>query len=191
MHRTNLFIIFCILFAQTTFAAITPTSLVDGVEGITYKEVPFDSNIANRRDPSMRWKVLQAPPGITIDEKNGKYSGKPTRAGNYTLSILVYQAIGSRLDLKDSTTITHTISATTPPTINSLTLPPGRFDMMYAPYSITATGGMPVSTGVYTWEALPLGSNEFQNIPQGMALSKSGVLSGVLVNRQRPILHCL
>jgi hypothetical protein len=55
--------------------------------------------------------------------------------------------------------------------------------MMYAPYSLTATGGMPVSAGVYTWEALPLGSNEFQNIPQGMVLSKSGVLSGVPTSR--------
>ena len=184
MHRKNLFIIFCILFAQTTFAEIRPTPpLLNGVEGITYKEVQFESTKANRRDPSLRWKVLQAPPGITIDEKNGKYSGKPTRAGNYTLSVLVYQAIGSRLDLKDSTTITHTISATTPPTINSLTLPTGQFDMLYAPYSLTATGGMPVSAGVYTWEALTLGSNEFQNIPQGMALSKSGVLSGVPTSR--------
>lgn len=184
MHRTNLFIIFCILFAQTTFATISPTlPLPNGVEGIAYKEVSFTSNKTNPKDPSLRWKVLQAPPGITIDEKNGKYSGKPTRAGSYTLSVLVYQAIGSRLDLKDSTTITHIINATTPPTINSLSLPPGQFDMPYATYSLTATGGMPVSAGVYTWEALPLGSNEFQNIPQGMSLSKSGVLSGVPTSR--------
>jgi hypothetical protein len=131
MRRTNLFIIFCILFAQTTFAEILPTPpLPNGVEGITYKGVQFYSTKADSKNPSLRWKVLQAPPGITIDEKNGKYSGKPSRAGNYTLSVLVYQAIGRRLDLKDSTTITHIINPTTPPTINSLTpLPNGRFEV--------------------------------------------------------------
>jgi hypothetical protein len=68
----HLSIIFCTLFAQTTFAAIFPTApLPNGVEGITYKEVQFYSNKVNLRDPSLRWKVLQAPPGITIDEKMG------------------------------------------------------------------------------------------------------------------------
>ena len=183
MRQIYISIIYCSLFARAAFAAILPASLPNGVEGITYKEVQFYSNKVNLKDPSLRWKVLKTPPGITMDPK-GRYAGTPTRAGSYTLSVLVYQAIGSRLDLKDSTTITHTISATTPPTINSLTpLPNGRFDMMYAPFSLTATGGIPVSTGVYTWEALPLGSNEFQNIPQGMALSKSGALSGVPTSR--------
>ena len=192
MRRTKLFIIFCTLFAQTTFAAIIPTSLDNGTEGLAYKEVTFTSNKTNPKDSSIRWKVLQAPPGITIDEKNGKYSGKPTQAGNYTLSVLVYQIIGGRLDLKDSTTIKHTINATTPPTINSpFTLPNGQYDQRYQQlaggYQLTAKGDYPFPANSsfpsgFSWEVIN-GGSEFKNLPQGLTLSKGGLISGVPTSR--------
>lgn len=190
IRQILLFIIFCTLFAQTTFSAILPASLGNGIEGLAYKEVTFTSTV-NPKDPSRRWKVLGAPPGITMD-LNGKYSGKPARAGNYTLSVLVYQTVGGRLDLKDSTTITHTINATTPPTINSpFTLPNGQYDQRYQQlaggYRLTAKGDYPFASNSsfpngFSWEVIH-GGSEFKSLPKGLILSKDGLISGVPASR--------
>lgn len=191
MRKTNPFLIFCILFAQTTFAAILPGTLDNGIEGIAYKEVIFTSDKVNPKDSSIRWKVLQAPPGITMDQK-GKYVGKPLKAGNYTLSVLVYQAVGSRLVLKDSATIKHTINATTAPTINGpFTLPKGQYDQRYQQlaggYLLTATGDYPFPSNSsspkgFFWQVID-GGSEFKNLPKGLTLSPSGLISGVPTSR--------
>jgi hypothetical protein len=186
--RKNLFIIFCSLFAQTTFAAITPTSLVNGVEGITYKEVPFTSDKVNPKDSSIRWEVSGAPLKIGMDDKTGKYSGKPNNAGTYTLSILVWQTVGSRRVLVDSAKINHTINATTPPTINGpFTITSGQYDQRYQQlaggYRLTSSGDYPFPQNSpypngFRWEAIP-GASTFQSLPQGLNLSPDGVISGV------------
>ena len=187
-RRKNLFIIFCSLFAQTTFAAITPTSLVNGVEGITYKEVPFTSDKVNPKDSSIRWEVSGAPLKIGMDDKTGKYSGKPNNAGTYTLSILVWQTVGSRRVLVDSAKINHTINATTPPMIKGpFTLPNGQYDQRYqhvtGGYRLTSSGDYPFPRNSpypngFRWEAIP-GASTFQSLPQGLNLSLDGVISGV------------
>ena len=186
MRKTNLFLIFCILFAQTTFAAILPGTLGNGIEGIAYNEVLFTSDKVNPKDSSIRWKVLQEPPGIKMDPK-GKYVGKPLKSGNYTLQVIVYQAVGSRLDLKDSATIKHTINATTPPKINGpLTLPSGKYDQRYQQiaggYRLTATSDYPFPPNSqypsgFIWEDIK--ASEFQSLPKGLNLDpRSGVITG-------------
>ena len=186
--RKNLFITFCILFAQTIFAAITPTSLVNGVEGITYNEVLFKSDKVNPKDSSIRWEVSGAPLAIRMDDKTGKYFGKPNNSGTYTLSILVWQTVGSRRVLVDKATINHTINATTPPTINGpFTIPSGQYDQRYQQlaggYRLTASGDYPFPKNSsypsgFRWDAIP-GASTFQSLPDYLKLSPDGVISGV------------
>jgi len=115
-------LIFAVLLSPVS-ATIKPLSLTPGTAGLGFKEVVFTSDQVNANDPSVLWKVSGAPLGIPMGN-TGKYVGKPTTPGNFTLSVFVYVKVGGRLVLKDSTTIEHTINATTPPTINgSFTLP--------------------------------------------------------------------
>ena len=104
------------------------------------------------------------------------------------LSVFVYVKVGGRLVLKDSTTIKHTINATTPPTINgSFTLPSAQYDQRYQQvtggYRLTASGDYPFPRNSpypngFLWAAIP-GASTFQSLPQGLILSPDGVISGV------------
>ena len=173
-------LIFAVLLSPVS-ATIKPLSLTPGTAGVGFKEVVFTSDQVNAKDPSVLWKVSGAPLGIPMGN-TGKYVGKPTTPGNFTLSVFVYVKVGGRLVLKDSTTITHTINATTPPTINgSFTLPSGQYDQRYQQvtggYRLTATGDYPFPNG-FRWAAIP-GASTFQSLPQGLNLSLDGVISGV------------
>ena len=168
-------------------ATIKPLSLTPGTAGLGFKEVVFTSDQVNANDPSVLWKVSGAPLGIPMGN-TGKYVGKPTTPGNFTLSVFVYVKVGGRLVLKDSTKIKHTINATTPPTINgSFTLPSAQYDQRYQQvtggYRLTASGDYPFPRNSpypngFLWAAIP-GASTFQSLPQGLILSPDGVISGV------------
>jgi formylglycine-generating enzyme required for sulfatase activity len=174
-----------LLISHNLYAVITPGSVADGTEGINYPSVTFTSDQVRAGDPSIRWKTLNEPPGITIDNK-GKYVGKPTKAGNYSVTISVSIVQGSRLILKDSISISHSINSTVAPVINQIALPRAKFDARYQPtagFRLTATGGVPYPSNShypsgYKWEAITDG-NEFKRLPAGMNLSSAGVISGV------------
>lgn len=181
----------CAALSSPLSAAILPLSLTPGTAGLGFKEVVFTSDQVNAKDPSVLWKVSGAPPGIPMDPM-GKYVGKPTTPGNFTLSVFVYAKVGGRLILKDSTRITHTINATTPPTINgSFTLPSGQYDQRYqnltGGYQLTATGDYPFplnskNRSGFTWVDIK-GASEFQSLPLGLNLSSEGVITGVPTSR--------
>jgi hypothetical protein len=177
------------LVPNSLYAVISPASLPDGTEGINYPTVAFTSDKVRANDPSVRWRALNAPPGITIDSK-GKYGGKPTKAGNYSVTISVSIAEGTRLILKDSILIPHSINSTVAPEINQSVLPRAKFDSRYQPsagFRLTASGGVPFPSNSrypsgYMWETIR-GAGEFQNLPAGMTLSSAGVISGVPTSR--------
>ncbi len=177
------------LISQLLHAVITPASLPDGTEGINYPRKTFTSDQVSANNSSVRWRVLNAPPGITIDSR-GNYGGKPTKAGNYSVTISVSIAQGTRLLLKDSFTIAHSINATVAPDVDQSVLPRAKFDARYQPtagFKLTATGGVPFAPtsrypSGYMWETIR-GAGEFQNLPAGMTLSSVGVVSGVPTSR--------
>ena len=191
MRALHLSFAICILLNSSAFTAITPTSLASGTEGLGFKEVVFTSDQVNPKDPSVAWKALGVPPGLGMDSK-GKYLGKPTKFGNFTVSISVYTRVGGKLLLKDSTTINHTINATNPPTINgAFILPSGQYDQRYQQstggHRLTASGDYPYPSNSkypngFVWEAIK-GASEFQSLPQGLTLSPNGVISGVPTGR--------
>lgn len=191
MFPFYLLALICAALSSPLSAAILPLSLTPGTEGLGFKEVVFTSDQVNAKDPSVLWKVSGAPLGIPMGN-TGKYVGKPTTPGNFTLSVFVYAKEGGRLVLKDSTIITHTINATTPPTINgSFTLPSGQYDQRYqnltGGYQLTATGDYPFplnskNRSGFTWVGIK-GASEFQSLPRGLDLTPEGVISGVPTSR--------
>ncbi|MBU6183364.1 MAG: putative Ig domain-containing protein [Verrucomicrobia bacterium] len=101
--------------------------------------------------------------------------------------VYAYTANGSRLVLRDSRTVAHSINATLPPTINGpFTLPDrAKFDVRFkgtGGHQLTASGGYPHPANSsfplgYSWELVPSGSG-FQTLPAGMSISRTGVVSG-------------
>jgi sugar lactone lactonase YvrE len=191
MRFSHLFVLIFALVQSSAFAVIYHASLAPGVEGLGFNEVVFTSDKVNAKDPSVVWQALGAPPGIRMDSK-GKYVGMPTKHGNFTISVSVSTKVGSRLILRDATTINHTINATNPPTINgSFTLPSGQYDQRYQQltggHRLTATGDYPFPSNSkyptgFHWELIK-GESEFQSLPQGLSLSPHGVISGVPTSR--------
>ena len=191
MRPIHFLALFCASLSSPVFAAISPNSLAPGTEGLAFREVVFTSDQVNRKDPSVLWRVLGAPPGISMDGK-GKYVGRPTRSGNFTLSVMVYTRSGGRLVLRDTTTINHFINATNPPSITgSFTLPSGQYDQRYqhstGGHRLTASGDYAYSSNSkypngFAWEVIK-GASEFQSLPQGLTLSPNGVISGVPTGR--------
>lgn len=180
---------FLLLISHNLYAVITPGFLANGTEGLNYPTVTFTSDQVRAGDPSVHWRTLNEPSGIKIDNK-GKYVGKPTKAGNYSVTVTVSIVQGTRLILKDSISIPHSINSTVAPVINQIALPRAKFDARYQPtagFRLTATGGVPYTSNShypsgYKWEAITDG-NEFKRLPAGMNLSSAGVISGIPTSR--------
>lgn len=174
------------ILSRGLYAVITPGSVTAGTEGLIFPKVVFTTDQVTTGNPSIRWKVIGAPPGMGIDNR-GNYAGTPTKAGNYSMVVYAYTANGSRLVLRDSRTVAHSINATLPPTINGpFTLPDrAKFDVRFkgtGGHQLTASGGYPHPANSsfplgYSWELVPSGSG-FQTLPAGMSISRTGVVSG-------------
>ena len=108
-------------------------------------------------------RLSTLPQGLTINPASGVISGTPTTAGVTTATITV----------QDSTVPQQTASADLSITINpALTvttarLPAGAVDFTYTPVQATATGGVLP----YSWVAT--------NLPAGLTMSPSGLITGV------------
>jgi hypothetical protein len=189
MRAYFLLIVALIGSGSALFGVISPASLADGTEGIGFPAITFTSDQVNPRDPSIRWVATNRPPGINIDDR-GRYGGKPTRPGNYSVTISVYTKLRSRSILRDSFSINHTINSSPTPTINPSILPIAKYDARYHPtagFKLTASGGTPFPSNSrfpsgYSWEVVR-GASEFQNLPVNMNLSPGGIISGVPTSR--------
>jgi hypothetical protein len=147
--------------------AVTPQTLPTGAVGEAY---PATTIGATGGVPPYTFSVTSAagtfPPGLTFNS-NGSItnSPSPTTASTYNFTVKVTDSA--------SETATGNFSIVINPALNITTaspLPGGTQGASYS-YNLAASGGV----GSYTW-SLASGSNP---LPTGLALSPSGVLSGI------------
>ncbi|MDQ2774582.1 MAG: putative Ig domain-containing protein, partial [Acidobacteriota bacterium] len=108
------------------------------------------------------------PPGLSINS-GGILSGSPTSTGSFGFSVTVHDYLGGT-----STTFFQIVVNPDPLIISSSPLPAAETSAPYS-FQFAGTGG----SGLYTWSVAP------ENvIPQGLALSSGGLLSGTPVTPQ-------
>jgi len=154
---------------------ISTSSLPSGTEGTNYSA----QLQATGGTGTITWSVLPTGPalpnGLTLNPQTGAISGIPaTGGGSYGVRNIVFGA-NDGVQATVTKSITLTI-VTVPVTILTTGLPNGTEGGTYN-QTLQATGG----TGTYTWSVSPTG----QQLPNGLTLSPSGVISGTLaVNNQ-------
>jgi len=141
---------------------ITTPSLPAGTFHVAYNQsVSVTGGIG-----TLVWGVTSGalPPGLDLDPSNGTISGTPTTSGSFNFTLRVTDAI----PLFDQQNFTISISAPTPPSITTSSLPAGTVNQPYATTQLTATGGTPP----YSWSVDP-------PLPNGLTFNpSSGVISG-------------
>ena len=105
------------------------------------------------------WSASPLPAGLTLDESTGVISGSPTAAGTIQVVARFTQASGGL------TSAPKTLPLTVKPVISTTTLPDGTRTLAYPSTQVTAAGS---SAG--TWSA--------DNLPDGLAISSAGVITG-------------
>gem|GEM_PF-1541934 len=142
-----------------------PTSLSGATVGIAYGPVTFT---ATGGTGSYTWSATGLPSGLVLSS-GGVLSGTPGAgtAGDYNLQVTVKDSSNATASVNLSLTVN---AAATPLSIATSSLAPGAVGTAYGPVQLTANGG----TGGYSWSATGL--------PNGLALSSSGVLSGTPAN---------
>lgn len=186
-------------------AAITPTQtsitgLGNGIVGLVYPpqtgtspnpNIKFFSNNTAASENKI-WSATGVPPGLTFNP-SGILSGKPSKAGNFTMNLSV--RVGKQV--RDTGIRTIVVVDTLPPIITPSTLPGGKLDNPYQAntpnngFKLSGTGGTPFGpnsqypTGYY-WQLIP-GKLASQRLPQGMTLNPNGVISGTPVWPRPPV----
>jgi hypothetical protein len=186
-------------------AAITPTQtsitgLGNGIVGLVYPpqtgtspnpNIKFSSNNTTASENKI-WSATGVPPGLTFNP-SGILSGKPSKAGNFTMNLSV--RVGKQV--RDTGSRTIVVVDTLPPIITPSTLPGGKLDNPYQAntpnngFKLSGTGGTPFGpnsqypTGYY-WQLIP-GKLVSQRLPQGMTLNPNGVISGTPVWPRPPV----
>jgi prepilin-type N-terminal cleavage/methylation domain-containing protein len=124
--------------------------------------ISFSASSANFSS-TPNWTASGLPAGITMDS-TGAFSGKPTVAGTYSVTITAKK--GSNTDSQTFTwTVAPAVSASAPTgPITSVR------NKAITPISATASGG----TGTLVWTA--------SNLPAGLSISSAGVITGTTVN---------
>jgi hypothetical protein len=109
------------------------------------------------------------PAGLNLSAA-GVLSGKPTTVGTPSFSVSVTDSVGNTAQATFGVTISAGVS------INPAALPIGYPGTVYAPATLTATGG--TGTGfTWTWAAAT-GST----LPAGLSISPAGVITGTPLN---------
>ena len=141
---------------------ITTPSLPAGTVNVAYNQpVSVTGGIG-----TLVWGVTSGalPPGLDLNPSNGTISGTPTTSGSFNFTLRVTDAI----PLFDQQNFTISISAPTPPSITTSSLPAGTVNQPYSTTQLTATGGTPP----YSWSVNP-------PLPNGLTFNpSSGVISG-------------
>jgi len=136
---------------------ITTKKLPNGTVGVAYS-----ARVEASHDLGADWFITggQLPPGLQFDDS--RISGTPTVGGTFKFEVTV-DTFKSDVLSRDSRWFTVLILDVT-----TQTLPDGKANQAYGPFTLSAIG----SVGTPSW-AIDSG-----NLPGGMTLSSTGVLSG-------------
>lgn len=152
--------------AQTTSISVSYTVL-----GITTPVLPqgsttapYSASLTASGGPgSYTFSASGLPQGVSLSPQ-GTFSGTPTSAGEYPVTLTV-----SSGGLSTSSTLTLIVTGSTKPlTASGGSLSAGAVSVAYSSTGLSASGGSPP----YTWSVIG------GSLPSGMSLSSSGVLSG-------------
>ncbi|MCL2072549.1 MAG: putative Ig domain-containing protein [Marinilabiliaceae bacterium] len=138
---------------------IITDSLSDGIVGETYSEI-----VEATGDEPITWthESGNLPDGLSLSQ-SGIISGIPTTEGTFIFTIKAENAAGS--DIKEFTIVIH--NAPEQPVIITDNLSDGIVGMPYSEI-FEATGDEPI---IWTYES--------GNLPDGLSLSQSGIISGI------------
>ena len=153
-------------FDNITLGASTPNNLI-------LSSTPLPAGLINTAYQSTQlqatggsgvyaWSATGLPPGLTLNSTTGILSGTPTVAGTYTASITAVDGSPAR----NSGTQTYTIVIAAPLSISSTCPGSAVISAAFPSTAFTAQGG----SGSYSWTG--------GNLPGGLNLSSTGVLSG-------------
>ena len=141
---------------------LTPATLPGGTAGTAYTQV---LTIAGGIAPYTVTQTGALPAGITFNTGTRTFSGTPTQAGTFNISVTVTDSTGGTAA---TVTNNYVLTIATPTlTLTPATVPAGTAGVAYT-QTFTATGGI----APYTF-AISAGA-----LPAGMTLSTAGVLSG-------------
>ncbi|MGH3132923.1 MAG: putative Ig domain-containing protein, partial [Gaiellaceae bacterium] len=148
---------------------ITTTSLPDGTVDVAYSETLQ----ATGGTPPYTWSLDSGalPAGLTLDASTGAVTGTPTAAGTSPFTVRVTDSATQ----SDTQPLSITVDPAPLPPLAITTpsdLPDGTQRDFYS-VTLAATGGDPP----YTW------SHVSGNLPRGLTLSPSGVISGTPTKR--------
>ena len=145
-----------------TAPTITTTALSDGQVGEAYSQP-----LTAIGTTPITWTLESGslPDGLGLSE-TGVISGTPTADGTFTFTVKASNGTAPDAEKQLSITINPTPVTDTAPTITTTALPDGRVGEAYS-QPLTATGTKPI-----TWTL------ESGSLPDGLALSEAGVISG-------------
>jgi hypothetical protein len=141
--------------------SITTTSLPSGIAGTSYNQSLTETGGTS----PFTWGVVngQIPPGLTLNSGGGGITGTPTQSGTFNFSVKLSDSAG----LSATKSLSITIAPAPALSVTTTTLANGALNMTYSSV-LSATGG----AAPYSW------SLAGGNLPAGMGLSASGVISG-------------
>ncbi|MEE9295040.1 MAG: putative Ig domain-containing protein, partial [Phycisphaerae bacterium] len=152
------------ILIRTDALTITTASLPDGTVGVSYNETLSATGGTGSFNWSLAASSNPLPNGLALSS-GGVISGPPTTAGTFLFTVQVTD------DLSDTATADLTIVIDLPPplVITTTSLPDGVLNALYSE-TLLAGGG----TGPLTWSLFS------GTLPPGLALSSSGVISGII-----------
>ncbi len=141
---------------------LTPATLPGGTAGVAYTQV---LTIAGGIAPYTVTQTGTLPTGLTFNAATRTFSGTPTQAGTFNISVTVTDSTGGTAA---TVTNAYTLTIATPTlTLTPATVPAGTAGVAYTQTFIASGGIAP-----YTY-ALSAGA-----LPAGMTLNAAGALSG-------------
>jgi hypothetical protein len=143
--------------------AVDTESLPEATVGERYEA----ALVARGGQPPYSWEVSSLPDGLTLQD--GTITGAATSSEEATLTVTVTDTRGSDGEKGRTATaslVLTVVGARDPLTVTTISLPTAAAGTPYPQTTLTATGGTPP----YTWSA--------PNLPDGLTLSDTGVLSG-------------
>ncbi|MGD0735693.1 MAG: putative Ig domain-containing protein [Terracidiphilus sp.] len=173
VSKTNASATLPLTVAYPTLSIIT-TTLPSGTLNSTYGPATVNATGGSGNTANYSWTWAAAsgsslPAGLSLSTA-GVITGKPTAGGSFSVLITVADSVS-----KTNATATLPITINYPTlNINPTTLPNGVVNSVYAPFTLTATGGSENSAN-YSWSWT---ASSGSSLPPGLSFSTAGVISG-------------